>query len=49
MLAIADPVLLSRINGEPAQGESGRFVQAPPITDQIIKLPQRIGKRPEAA
>ncbi|GGL11451.1 hypothetical protein [Planomonospora parontospora] len=30
-LALADPVLLSRINGEPAEGASGRHVQAPPI------------------
>ncbi|GAT69588.1 hypothetical protein PS9374_05265 [Planomonospora sphaerica] len=30
-LALADPVLLSRINGEPAEGASGRYIQAPPI------------------
>jgi hypothetical protein len=49
MLAIADPVLLSRINGEPAEGESGRFVQAPPVADKLLKLPRRTGERPEAA
>ncbi|GAA3126207.1 hypothetical protein GCM10010466_16370 [Planomonospora alba] len=31
-LVLADPVLLSRIGGEPAEGASGRHVQAPPIT-----------------
>ncbi|GAA2861622.1 hypothetical protein GCM10010517_20330 [Streptosporangium fragile] len=30
-LTLADPVLLSRINGEHAQGGSGRHIQAPPI------------------
>ncbi|MEV4014784.1 hypothetical protein AB0J35_30210 [Nonomuraea angiospora] len=28
LLALADPVLLSRINGEPAEGGSGRFIEA---------------------
>jgi hypothetical protein len=28
LLALADPVLLSRINGEPAEGGSGRFIKA---------------------
>ncbi|TMR21641.1 hypothetical protein ETD86_14535 [Nonomuraea turkmeniaca] len=28
LLALADPVLLSRINGESGEGGSGRFVQA---------------------
>ncbi|MFG3439130.1 hypothetical protein ACGF0J_17940 [Nonomuraea sp. NPDC047897] len=31
LLALADPVLLSRINGEPAQGGSGRHIDAPPV------------------
>ncbi|MEV8630021.1 hypothetical protein AB0395_00050 [Streptosporangium sp. NPDC051023] len=30
-LALADPVLLSRINGERAEGGSGRYIQAPPV------------------
>ncbi|MFI6484167.1 hypothetical protein ACIBH1_40020 [Nonomuraea sp. NPDC050663] len=29
LLALADPVMLSRINGEPAEGSSGRFINAP--------------------
>ncbi|MDF2709245.1 MAG: hypothetical protein K0R62_4897, partial [Nonomuraea muscovyensis] len=31
LLALADPVLLSRINGEPAQGGSGRHIEAPRV------------------
>ncbi|MFC4058427.1 hypothetical protein ACFOWE_08980 [Planomonospora corallina] len=31
-LVLADPVLLSRINGEHAEGLSGRHIQAPPVT-----------------
>ncbi|MCF6470781.1 hypothetical protein FAF44_20640 [Nonomuraea sp. MG754425] len=43
LLALADPVLLSRVNGEPAQGGSGRFVNA-----DIVRLPHRPGEdRPE--
>ncbi|MBB2913390.1 hypothetical protein FHS43_004694 [Streptosporangium becharense] len=30
-LTLADPVLLSRINGEDAEGGSGRHIQAPPL------------------
>ncbi|GIH99060.1 hypothetical protein [Planobispora takensis] len=30
-LTLADPVLLSRINGEAAQGGSGRHIRAPRI------------------
>ncbi|MFI6736669.1 hypothetical protein ACIBI9_27410 [Nonomuraea sp. NPDC050451] len=36
LLALADPVLLSRINGEPAQGGSGRFIEA-----EVVRLPPR--------
>ncbi|MFG6194952.1 hypothetical protein [Nonomuraea sp. JJY05] len=36
LLALADPVLLSRINGEPAQGGSGRFIEA-----DVVRLPSR--------
>ncbi|HEX4816382.1 MAG TPA: hypothetical protein VFV66_26880 [Nonomuraea sp.] len=28
LLAVADPVLLSRVNGEPAEGGRGRLVEA---------------------
>ncbi|MFI7444384.1 hypothetical protein [Nonomuraea indica] len=31
LLALADPVLLSRINGEPAEGASGRRIDAPRV------------------
>ncbi|GIH77256.1 hypothetical protein [Planobispora longispora] len=31
-LVIADPVLLSRINGEPAEGGRGRHIKAPRVT-----------------
>ncbi|WP_162795740.1 hypothetical protein [Nonomuraea lactucae] len=32
LLALADPVLLSRVNGEHAEGGSGRHVEVPPVT-----------------
>ncbi|GAA2868868.1 hypothetical protein [Nonomuraea rubra] len=38
LLALADPVLLSRINGEQAEGGSGRFVKA-----DVVRLPSRSG------
>ncbi|MGN9840747.1 hypothetical protein ACTMTI_21760 [Nonomuraea sp. H19] len=38
LLALADPVLLSRINGEPAEGGSGRFVDA-----DVVRLAPRSG------
>ncbi|MET8864236.1 hypothetical protein ABZW11_14935 [Nonomuraea sp. NPDC004580] len=38
MLALADPVLLSRINGEHAEGGSGRFIKA-----DVVRLPARSG------
>ncbi|GAA2211259.1 hypothetical protein GCM10009850_067180 [Nonomuraea monospora] len=47
LLALADPVLLSRINGERAEGGSGRFVQA-----DVVRLPPRSGgdrQEPRAA
>jgi hypothetical protein len=48
LLALADPVLLSRINGEPAEGGSGRFIHA-----DVVPLAPRSGggdrKEPKAA
>jgi hypothetical protein len=38
LLALADPVLLSRVNGEPAEGGSGRFVNA-----DVVPLAPRTG------
>lgn len=53
MLALADPVLLSRINGEPAEGASGRHIHAPRVVQdgEIVRLPHGIGDRqaPKAA
>ncbi len=42
-LALADPVLLSRVNGEHAEGGSGRHIQAPPVGagGEIVRLPRR--------
>ncbi|GAA3094356.1 hypothetical protein [Streptosporangium carneum] len=42
-LVLADPVLLSRINGEHAEGGSGRHIQAPPVgaDGEIVRLPRR--------
>ncbi|NBE93625.1 hypothetical protein FE391_02175 [Nonomuraea sp. KC401] len=39
LLALADPVLLSRINGEHAEGSSGRFIKA-----DVVRLPARRGE-----
>ncbi|MGW0804197.1 hypothetical protein [Nonomuraea sp. NPDC002799] len=39
LLAVADPVLLSRINGEHAEGGSGRFIDA-----DVLRLPSRPGE-----
>ncbi|MEV4106925.1 hypothetical protein [Nonomuraea sp. NPDC049695] len=36
LLALADPVLLSRINGEAAEGGSGRYVEA-----DVVRLERR--------
>ncbi|MFG1700888.1 hypothetical protein [Nonomuraea sp. NPDC049309] len=33
LLALADPILLSRINGEPAEGARGRFIKAEPVRE----------------
>ncbi|NRQ38159.1 hypothetical protein HII36_40975 [Nonomuraea sp. NN258] len=44
LLALADPVLLSRINGEPAEGRSGRHIDA-----EIVKLAPRAGERRQEA
>ncbi|MFE3448434.1 hypothetical protein ACFXJ8_05815 [Nonomuraea sp. NPDC059194] len=43
LLALADPVLLSRINGEPAEGASGRHLGA-----DVVRLPRRAEQRSEA-
>ncbi|GGS90287.1 hypothetical protein GCM10010156_55830 [Planobispora rosea] len=43
-LTLADPVLLSRINGEPAEGGSGRHIRAPRITGEdaeVVSLRRR--------
>ncbi|MEV4179573.1 MULTISPECIES: hypothetical protein [unclassified Nonomuraea] len=43
LLALADPVLLSRINGERAEGGRGRFIKA-----DVVRLSPRSGEdRPE--
>ncbi|MFI6817358.1 hypothetical protein ACIBG7_33520 [Nonomuraea sp. NPDC050328] len=50
LLALADPVLLSRINGEPAEGSSGRHINAPRIGGEVVPLPQRpAGRETKAA
>ncbi|MFI6325396.1 hypothetical protein ACIBG8_48310 [Nonomuraea sp. NPDC050556] len=42
LLALADPVMLSRINGEPAEGSSGRHINAPRTGDaDVVHLPRR--------
>ncbi|MFG1947900.1 hypothetical protein [Nonomuraea sp. NPDC048826] len=37
LLALTDPVLLSRVNGEHAQGASGRYLDQ----DRVVPLPRR--------
>ncbi|WP_188192610.1 hypothetical protein [Nonomuraea sp. SYSU D8015] len=54
MLALADPVLLSRINGEPAEGGSGRFIDVDKAGDaDVVRLAPRPGggdrRAPKAA
>ncbi|MEV4888258.1 hypothetical protein ACIBHY_21195 [Nonomuraea sp. NPDC050547] len=53
LLALADPVMLSRINGEPAEGGSGRHIHAPRAVHEgeVVQLPSRTGDRrqPKAA
>ncbi|MBF8188827.1 hypothetical protein ITP53_24440 [Nonomuraea sp. K274] len=47
LLALADPVLLSRINGESAEGGRGRFIKA-----DVVRLTPRSGEdrhEPKAA
>ncbi|MEV0380678.1 hypothetical protein [Nonomuraea sp. NPDC050643] len=47
LLAVADPVLLSRINGEHTEGGRGRFIKA-----DVVHLPPRSGgehREPKAA
>ncbi|MEV4180829.1 hypothetical protein [Streptosporangium canum] len=52
-LTLADPVLLSRINGEPAEGASGRHIQAPPVSagGEVVRLRPRLVEdhEPQAA
>lgn len=52
-MALADPVLLSRVNGEEAGGGSGRHIQAPPIEvgGEVIRLADRHtrDREPQAA
>jgi hypothetical protein len=36
LLAVADPVLLSRVNGEPAQGASGRHIEQDRVSQDRI-------------
>ena len=38
LLALTDPVLLSRINGEPAEGASGRHIRVREA--EIVRLPR---------
>ncbi|MGR6914535.1 hypothetical protein ACU635_09825 [[Actinomadura] parvosata] len=47
LLALADPVLLSRINGERAEGGSGRYIEA-----DVVRFSPRPGEdrhEPKAA
>ncbi|MFF5206658.1 hypothetical protein [Streptosporangium sp. NPDC000396] len=52
-LALADPVLLSRINGEFAEGGSGRHVQTSPAeaAGEVVRLRVRRveSREPQAA
>ena len=52
LLAVADPVLLSRINGEDTEGSSGRHVGVPAPTADVVRLTPRAGgdrHEPQAA
>lgn len=49
LLALADPVMLSRINGQPAEGSSGRFIQVPREDAQVVRLPRRSSHETKAA
>jgi hypothetical protein len=46
LCAVADPVLLSRINGEPAEGASGRHVHVRP---EQVALRGQVGPRERLA
>ncbi|NUW43517.1 hypothetical protein [Nonomuraea rhodomycinica] len=41
LLALADPVLLSRINGEHAEGGSGRHIEVPREEARVLRLAKR--------
>lgn len=44
LLALADPILLSRINGEPAEGAKGRFIKADSVREaEVVPLRARSG------
>ncbi|MBG0826257.1 hypothetical protein HS041_00455 [Planomonospora sp. ID67723] len=45
-LTLADPVLLSRINGESAEGRSGRHIRAPRVTAEGAEV---VALRPRSA
>lgn len=52
LLALADPVLLSRINGEDAEGGSGRHIKVPAPNADVVRLTPRVGgdrHEPQAA
>ncbi|MBB4917855.1 hypothetical protein ACFY19_32750 [Streptosporangium saharense] len=42
-LALADPVILSRINGQDGEGASGRHIRVPPVETggEVVWLPGR--------
>ncbi|MFF4412535.1 hypothetical protein ACFYY8_08390 [Streptosporangium sp. NPDC001559] len=42
-LALADPVVLSRINGQGGEGASGRHIEVPPVEagGEVVWLPGR--------
>ncbi|NUR87679.1 MAG: hypothetical protein HOY71_26650 [Nonomuraea sp.] len=50
LLALADPVLLSRINGEPAEGARGRFIEASAVPEaEVVQLRKRADHPAKAA
>ncbi|MEV7007101.1 hypothetical protein [Streptosporangium sp. NPDC051022] len=52
-LTLADPVLLSRVNGEQAEGGSGRHLRVPPVEagGEVVRLAARHtrDREPQAA
>ncbi|SDH21624.1 hypothetical protein SAMN05421505_112208 [Sinosporangium album] len=51
LCAVADPVLLSRINGEDAEGSSGRRISVPRPSTDLVRM-SRCGEtscEPQAA